>query len=285
MHAPIQTHVNHTNYAASSSNYGGQINNVDSYGNNYSYHDSGLRTTVENLLNGTTDILQLIFLVFLSCSDTVSTNMANSANIMTQLKGVSGRLTVAAQGLQSYYTFLTRATQLNKTDTTSTLTDYQLNGAKLFGTFYDAAGNSYDLSALKTALNDIGGANLTSTSSAADVKAAMTAMAATIHSDLVQVNAGTNSSTTTDDGYFTSIGGYIGKSVSTSVAQGDLGSYASALSGDLTSATNSAASLNTTNNAELSALEAIYQQIFTSSTNVLKMAQDMANQSIAVIGQ
>jgi hypothetical protein len=264
-----------------------------------------IRAFIESLMSNAEDMLQKLFLQLMSCSDATTSKLVDTTNVISQLKVVSNDLSSISQGMQAYYNFLTKATNVYGSGSLITAwnlpfitTSSGLSNVNVFKqTFLDAAGNQYNLSALKTALINVGGASeadLTSsnsTTATTAIKNAFIKMASVMGGQLEQVNANTNNTPyTTDMAYILgasgtgtgtdSIAGSFGNASSNSSLASDLMS----LAGDTFTAGNSAAGVNTTVNAQLNALQAIYQQIYTVSTNTIKMAQDISNSLISKIG-
>ena len=283
------SHSANTNYAASADTI--VYNNADLQGNNALIQNAASRKQIEQLIGNSKDILQILFLVLLSSTENVTTATANTANVITSLKGVSNTLSQAATGLEAYYNFLTKATNTNSSGSISTgsITDWELCGAALTdssmpgagaGTPCDSSGTTYSLSPLKTALEQICGVTITDTDSNVTIMSYMTRMQNIINSNLIKIN-GSNSKTTTDDfKYFNTIktSGPVYSTGATTLA-----STVASLQSDLVTATNSATTQNTTTNAQFNSLEAIFQQIFSSASDALTMFKDVTQGSIGKI--
>jgi hypothetical protein len=265
-----------------------------------------VQTSIENLIKSSNDIMQIIFLVLLSSSDSVTAQLAQAANTMTQLKDVSNNLSTIALGMEEYYNFLTKATLKNDASTPLNTAngDYNLTYTSLTSTYKDANGNTYDLSNLKKALTTLGGLILPITGNdneqAEKIKKALERIGSIVNTSMTQVTWGTaNEKLVEEDAAYFSNSSNTGiydktnnnkhnfnntnDTTANSTVLSQLQTNLISLANDLTTGANSASSSNTTTNAQLNALQSIFQQIFSSASNTLKILQDISNAQLSKI--
>ena len=197
-------HAINANYAASAETV--VFNNADLNGYDALNQNKASREQIEQLIGNSKDILQILFLVLLSSTENVTTATANTANVITSLKGVSNTLSQAASGMEAYYNFLTKATNVTtdgKTPGTG-ITNWLLTGSNLLDCFMNgdssAKGNpgtpcdsstppiTYSLKALKTAIEQITGKTIDGTESNATIMGYIGIMKNVLNSNLIKIN-------------------------------------------------------------------------------------------------